>query len=89
MKNETIEFINEHFETIKSSFIDDETQMIEELDLSNDEMLSLLIFLNKQMISVENSLDLLQVINERSLGVDLNNDEEVEKLLNMIKNIIK
>ena len=41
------------------------------------------------MISVENSLDLLQVINERSLGVDLNNDEEVEKLLNMIKNIIK
>ena len=89
MKNETIEFINEHFETIKSSFIDDETQMIEELDLSNDEMLSLLIFLNKQMISVENSLDLLQVINERSLGIDLNNDEEVEKLLNMIKNIIK
>ena len=89
MKNETIEFINEHFETIKSSFIDDETQMIEELDLSNDEMLSLLIFLNKQMISVENSLDLLQVINERSLGVDLNNDEELEKLLNMIKNIIK
>jgi hypothetical protein len=89
MKNETLEFINEHFETIKSSFINDETQIIEELDLSNDETLGLLIFLNKQMSSVENSLDLLQVINERSLGIDLDNDEEVEQLLNMIKNIIK
>jgi hypothetical protein len=89
MKNETLEFINEHFETIKSSFRNDETQIIEELDLSNDEILGLLIFLNKQMISVVNSLDLLQVINERSLGIDLDNDEEVEQLLNMIKNIIK
>lgn len=89
MKNETIEFINEHFEMVKSSFINDEIQMIEELDLNNGEILSLLMFLNKQMSSVENSLDLLQVINERSLGVDLDNDEEVEKLLNMIKNIIK
>ena len=89
MKNETLEFINEHFETIKSSFRNDETQIIEELDLSNDETLGLLIFLNKQMISVVNSLDLLQVINERSLGIDLDNDEEVEQLLNMIKNIIK
>jgi chromosome condensin MukBEF MukE localization factor len=89
MKNETLEFINEHFETIKSSFINDETQIIEELDLSNDETLGLLIFLNKQMISVVNSLDLLQVINERSLGIDLDNDKELEQLLNMIKNIIK
>jgi hypothetical protein len=89
MKNETLEFINEHFETIKSSFINDETQIIEELDLTENEILGLLIFLNKQMSSVENSLDLLQVINERSLGIDLDNDEEVEQLLNMIKNIIK
>jgi hypothetical protein len=89
MKNKTLEFINEHFETIKSSFINDETQIIEELDLTENEISDLLIFLNKQMISVVNSLDLLQVINERSLGIDLNNDEEVEKLFNMIKNIIK
>ena len=89
MKNETLEFINEHFETIKLSFINDEIQIIEELDWEKDEMLGLLIFLNKQMSSVVNSLDLLQVINERSLGIDLDNDEEVEQLLNMIKNIIK
>jgi hypothetical protein len=89
MKNETLEFINEHFETIKSSFTNDETQIIEELDLNKGEVEYLLDYFYKQMNEVESALDLLQVINERSLGIDLNNDEEVEKLFNMIKNIIK
>jgi hypothetical protein len=89
MKNETLEFINEHFETIKSSFTNDETQIIEELDLNKGEVEYLLDYFYKQMNEVESTLDLLQVINERSLGIDLNNDEEVEKLFNMIKNIIK
>ena len=90
MKSEILKFIDANFETIKEKFTRNETQIIEELGESESEVDTkhLLDFLAKQ-INVKSSLELLEVINDRSLGVDLDNDDEVKELFKMIKNIIK
>jgi RecJ-like exonuclease len=89
MKNEMIKFVSENFEIIKNNFYKDELNILEEIyedegDIDDHNML--VEFLNNQM-NVETVEELIDVINERSIGVDLDGDE-VNELFNMIKAII-
>ncbi len=90
MKNEMIKFVSENFEVIKSQFLKDEMNILEEMfeDGINfkDEFDYLRDFLLNQ-IEVKSAEELIEVINERSIGVDLENDIESEELFNMIKEI--
>ena len=89
MKNEMIKFVNENFEVIKAQFLKDEMNILEEMfeDEINDEneFDYLSEFLLNQ-IEVESAEELIEVINERSIGVDLDSDEVIE-LFDMIKAI--
>ena len=91
MKNEMIKFVDENFHKIKTQFLNDEIEILKEMledgvfDLNDFE--SLKDYLIKQM-NVSTSEELINVINERSIGVDLDSNEAVE-LFDMIKAIIK
>jgi hypothetical protein len=89
MKNEMIKFVSENFEIIKNNFYKDELNILEEIyedEGDIDDYNMLVEFLNNQM-NVETVEELIDVINERSIGVDLDGDE-VNELFNMIKAII-
>jgi hypothetical protein len=80
-------YVSENFENIKSKFIRDEIQIIESLDIESSEIKRLTeIMLNSMNISTTE--ELINVINERSIGIDLNDDIQCEELLNMLKNIL-
>jgi hypothetical protein len=86
MKNEMIKFVSENFEVIKNNFLKDEMNILEEMfedDGDEDDFNSLSEFLINQM-NVLTAEELIDVINERSIGVDLDGDE-VSDLFDMIK----
>jgi len=89
MKNEMIKFVSENFEVIKNNFLKDEISILEEMfedDINDKEEFAYLSeFLINQM-NVSTAKELIDVINDRSIGVDLDG-EEVIKLFNMIKAI--
>ena len=89
MKNEMIKFVSENFEVIKAQFLKDEMDILEEMfedEINNKEEFDHLSeFLIKQM-NVLIAEELIDVINERSIGVDLDSDE-VSELFDMIKAI--
>jgi hypothetical protein len=89
MKNEMIKFVSENFEVIKNNFLKDEISILEEMfeDNINDkeEFDYLSEFLINQM-NVSTAEELIWVINDRSIGVDLDSEEVIE-LFNMIKAI--
>jgi retron-type reverse transcriptase len=89
MKNEMIKFVSENFEVIKAQFLKDEMDILEEMfedEINNKEEFDHLSeFLIKQM-NVLTAEELIDVINERSIGVDLDSDE-VSELFDMIKAI--
>ena len=89
VKNEMIEFVSEDFDVIKNQFLKDELEILAECfndGLSDvEEFIYLMKFLVDQM-NVLTAEELIDVINERSIGVDLD-DIEVEELFNMIKAI--
>jgi hypothetical protein len=89
MKNEMIKFVSENFDVIKNQFLKDELEILAECfndELSDiEEFIYLMKFLVDQM-NVSTAEELINVINERSIGVDLD-DVEVEELFDMIKSI--
>jgi hypothetical protein len=88
MKNEMIKFVSENFDVIKSQFLKDELEILAEgfNDRGDfEDFISLINFLVDQM-NVSTAEELIDVINERSIGVDLD-DVEVEELFDMIKAI--
>jgi hypothetical protein len=85
MKNQLVNFVEVNFEEVKSFFYNDEKNIINELeDCSKEEKNDLIEFLDEQM-NISTSLELIEVINERSLGVDLDSDDECEGLFEMIR----
>ena len=89
MKVEVIKFIDENFEVIKNNFLKAESDILEELledDGNKVEFDMLSNFLNESIDNATSAEELLDVINERSLGVDLDGDE-INDLFNMIKTI--
>jgi hypothetical protein len=89
MKNEMIKFVSENFEVIKNNFLKDEISILEEMfedDINDKEEFNYLSeFLINQM-NVSTAKELIDVINDRSIGVDLDSEEVIE-LFNMIKAI--
>jgi hypothetical protein len=86
VKNEMIEFVSENFDVIKNQFLKDELEILDDNfgdDIVEFNMLSKFLF---EQIEVSTAEGLIDVINERSIGVDLD-DIEVEELFNMIKAI--
>ncbi len=85
MKNEMIKFVNENFDVIKSQFLKDELEILDDVcdDIVEFNMLSEFLF---KQIEVSTAEELIDVINERSIGVDLDG-VEVEELFDMIKSI--
>ena len=89
MKNEMIKFVNENFEVIKAQFLKDEMNILEEMfedEINDENEFDYLSEFLLDQIEVENAEELIEVINERSIGVDLDSDEVIE-LFDMIKAI--
>jgi hypothetical protein len=86
VKNEMIEFVIENFDVIKNQFLKDELEILDDNfgdDIVEFNMLSKFLF---EQMEVSTAEGLIDVINERSIGVDLD-DIGVEELFNMIKAI--
>jgi hypothetical protein len=83
--NEMIEFVNSNFEVIKDKFYQAEKEIIEELDEDEDEIEEMIACLEGQMSGVFDTDSLIDLINERSIGVDLNDDDECEELFEQIE----
>ena len=84
MKEEMIKFVSENFEVIKNNFLKSEINILEEIfEGGGLEFDYLKEFLINQM-NVSTAEELIDVINERSIGVDLDGEEVIE-LFNMIK----
>jgi hypothetical protein len=85
MKNEMIKFVSENFEIIKNNFYQAEKDIIEELDESNDEIQEMIDYLEEQMNEVYDANSLLELINERSIGIDFENEDDCNELLEQIE----
>ena len=89
MKSEKIKFVSDNFEVIKNNFLKDEMNILEEMfedeEIDENEFNNLSEFLINQM-NVSTAEELIDVINERSLGVDFDSDE-VNDLFDMIKEV--
>jgi hypothetical protein len=88
MKKEMIKFVSENFEVIKNQFMKNELEILAECfnDELNDieEFIYLMKFLVDQM-NVLTAEELIDVINDRSIGIDLDDEDEVNELFDMIK----
>jgi hypothetical protein len=85
MKNEMIKFVSENFEIIKNNFYQAEKDIIEELDESDHEIQELIDYLEEQMNEVSDADSLLELINERSIGIDFENEDDCNELLEQIE----
>jgi hypothetical protein len=85
MKKEMIKFVSDNFEVIKNNFYNSEIEILEEMgedegeDMSDD-----IEFLTDQM-NVLIAEELINVINERSIAIDLDNEDELSELFDDIK----
>lgn len=83
MKKEMIKFIEENFEVIKSQFLKDELKILSDCGEDEDELDSVYFEIN----FISKAEVLLEVINERTLGVDYDDEGDVNQLFDMIKAI--
>jgi RecJ-like exonuclease len=87
MKKEMIKFVSENFKVIKNNFYKSELNILEEIletEGDQNEFDFLVEFLNNQM-NVSTTEELIDAINERSLGVDYDDEDDVNQLFDMIK----
>ena len=83
MKKEMIKFIEENFKVIKSQFLKDELKILSDCGADEDELDSVYFEIN----FISKAEVLLEVINERTLGVDYDDEGDVNQLFDMIKAI--
>jgi hypothetical protein len=79
--SDMIDFVEQNFDTIKDNFYKSEKEIImdtdgDETDISN---------LEDQLSTVTNAVSLIDVINERSIGGDLDNPKDAQILFDQIK----
>lgn len=80
--SDMVDFVKQNFDVIKDNFYESEKDTImnddygDETDLAN---------LEDQLSEATDALSLINIINERSIGVDLNDPEEAEELFDQIK----
>ena len=93
MKNELIEFVSLNFEAIKRNFLESEYDIIEDVfednkDITEIDKEELIYFLENQLLNATTAKELIDVINERSIGIDLNNNDECTELFKMIETYV-
>jgi len=93
MKNELIEFVSLNFEAIKRNFLKSEYDIIEDVfednkDITEIDKEELIYFLENQLLNATTAKELIDVINERSIGIDLNNNDECTELFKMIETYV-
>ena len=85
-----IKFVSENFEVIKNNFYKSELNILEEMfedDINDKEEFDYLSeFLINQM-NVSTAEELIDAINERSLGVDYDDEDDANQLFDMVKAI--
>ena len=84
MKSEMIKFVGENFEVIFNNFYESEKDAI--LNCDNCD-LSDLYNLDYDLENADSEEGLIELINERTIGVDLDDEDESEELFDMIKEL--
>jgi hypothetical protein len=82
MKSEMIKFVSENFEVIFNSFYESEKYAILNDDYSDKSDLD---NLDCDLEFIDSAEELIELINERSIVVDLDDEVESEGLFDMIK----
>jgi hypothetical protein len=84
--SEMVDFVKQNFDTIKDNFYKSEKDIItNDVDYEDDEDVSTFIsYLDNQINKVSTAEELIDLINDRSIGVDLEG-EEASELFDMIK----
>jgi hypothetical protein len=80
--SEMVKFVSQNFDTIKANFLQSELEMLDDIEAEEEDYSNL----NSQM-DVSSAEELIDVINERSMGVDLENDMDASELFDMIKEL--
>ena len=83
--NEMVDFVKQNFDTIKTNFLKSETDIIKDTTEDEEDEKSLLDYLNNSLSKAIDVSSLIDVINERSIGVDLSDPEQAEELFDEIK----
>ena len=87
MKKEIIKFVSENFKVVKNQFLKDEMNILEEIaeDEGDQYEFDFLVECLNNQLEVDSAEDLIEVINERSIGIDLDDESECVELFDMIK----
>jgi hypothetical protein len=87
MKNEMIKFVSENFKAIKAQFLKDEMNILEEIaeDEGDQYEFDFLVECLNNQLEVDSAEDLIDAINERTIGIDYDDESECIELFNMIK----
>jgi hypothetical protein len=80
-KSEMIDFVEQNFDTIKDNFYKSEKEIIMDIDGDETDISNL----EDQLSTATDAVSLIDIINERSIGVDLNDSEEAQELFDQIK----
>lgn len=83
--DDMINFVEQNFDTIKSNFLKSEIELIKDSAEDEEDEKNLMNYLNDSLNKATDASSLIDVINERSIGIDLSNPKEVEELFNEIK----
>jgi len=87
MTKEMLKFVEENFEVIKNKFSNQERDLIMNYGFGIEDEMKGLDYLDSQIEDTNSAEELIDVINERSIGIDLDDKDEVNELFNMIKSL--
>jgi hypothetical protein len=82
-----IKFVSENFEAIKDKFLKDELEILNDCFGDDQEELDELTEVLYEQLEVTSAEELLDVINEKTQGVDYDDEDDTNKLFDMIKAI--
>jgi hypothetical protein len=80
--SEMVKFVSQNFDAIKANYLDTELEILDDIEAEEEDYSNL----NSQM-DVSSAEELINAINERSMGVDLENDMDASELFDMIKEL--
>jgi hypothetical protein len=80
--SEMVKFVSQNFDTIKANFLQSELEILDDIEAEEEDYSNL----NSQM-NVSSAEELINAINERTLGVDLEDDMDASELFDMIREL--
>jgi len=84
--DELINLVKNNFQTIKNNFTKSELEIMDENEYDDDNDREEDIEYLKDQMNVSTAKELIDIINERSLNVDLSNENEIPDLYDEISN---